>query len=532
MAKTFNVTGDCKPDIHYMVNINRQLSEIKELVDSGKYFTINRARQYGKTTTLRALGRDLQSDYYVISLDFQTFGAAKFKNENTLAVSFASSFLRLLKRNGVIMTGDFLETVTHLKERIEKRPENFELKELFEELSDICGSACKPIVLMIDEVDSAASNQVFLDFLGQLRAYYIDRDVQPTFQTVILAGVYDVKNLRRRMRPDDEHKVNSPWNIAADFDVDMSLSEGGIAGMLAEYEDDYHTGMNISDMARSIYNETSGYPFLVSKLCKLMDEEVSTQKGSRAAAWTLDGFMDARHILVSEKNTLFESIIGKVINYPELDRMLKEHIFNGRSVTFTVSDPVIDLAAMFGIIKNVNGFVVPANKIFDTILSNYYLSLSKMRDLDIYKEALQDKNQFIDHGKLNMRLVLEKFTEHFTDLYGHKGEKFIEEEGRKYFLLYLRPIINGVGNYSMEALTRSLNRTDLSVYYNGEIFLIEMKIWRGPKYHETGENQLLGYMDDYHQNVGYLVTFNFNKKKAVGVKEVRIDGRILIEATI
>lgn len=65
MAKTFNVTGDCKPDIHYMVNINRRLSEIKELVDSGKYFTINRARQYGKTTTLRALGRYLQSDYFI-----------------------------------------------------------------------------------------------------------------------------------------------------------------------------------------------------------------------------------------------------------------------------------------------------------------------------------------------------------------------------------------------------------------------------------------------------------------------------------
>ena len=53
--------------------------------------------------------------------------------------------------------------------------------------------------LMIDEVDSASNNQVFLDFLAQLRAQYIERDIQPTFRAVILAGVYDVKNLRRKI---------------------------------------------------------------------------------------------------------------------------------------------------------------------------------------------------------------------------------------------------------------------------------------------------------------------------------------------
>ena len=52
---------------------------------------------------------------------------------------------------------------------------------------------------MIDEVDSATNNQVFLDFLSQLRGYYIHRTERPTFQSVILAGVYDVKNIKRKM---------------------------------------------------------------------------------------------------------------------------------------------------------------------------------------------------------------------------------------------------------------------------------------------------------------------------------------------
>ena len=82
-------------------------------------------------------------------------------------------------------------------------------------------------MLIIDEVDSATNNQVFLDFLAQLRLGYLTREKNPghpTFRSVVLAGVTDVKHLRARIHPDGESRVNSPWNIAADFDVDMSLS--------------------------------------------------------------------------------------------------------------------------------------------------------------------------------------------------------------------------------------------------------------------------------------------------------------------
>ena len=54
---------------------------------------------------------------------------------------------------------------------------------------------------MIDGADSAANNQVFLDFLALLRKYYIDRDNQAIFHPVILAGVYDIKNLKLKLRP-------------------------------------------------------------------------------------------------------------------------------------------------------------------------------------------------------------------------------------------------------------------------------------------------------------------------------------------
>ena len=57
--KRFNVTGICVSRKHYMVDISGKLAEIMKMVSHGEYFTINRGRQYGKTTTLFAIRDEL-----------------------------------------------------------------------------------------------------------------------------------------------------------------------------------------------------------------------------------------------------------------------------------------------------------------------------------------------------------------------------------------------------------------------------------------------------------------------------------------
>lgn len=376
MPKVYNTTAVCIPKEHYMVNLDERLKKIKVFVDAGKYFTINRARQYGKTTTLRALYLYLQGEYYVVSMDFQTFGSAEFQTETIFSRSFANSFLRSLKRNPVNKTEQLNEAMAQLEKSVASQNDFFALKALFEQLGDICAVSDKPIVLMIDEVDSALNNQVFLDFLAQLRAQYMERDIYPTFRSVILAGVYDVKNLRGKIRPEDEHRYNSPWNIAADFDISMSFSKNEIAGMLTEYEADYKTGMNVDEMAGLLFDDTSGYPFLVSRLCQLMDEVVCKKEtyGSKSAAWTKEGFYEAQRLILAEKNMLFESLSEKLVSYPELNDMLKSLLFTGKPIVFNYYEPSIGVASMFGFVKNKNGMLVVANRIFETWLYNFYLS--------------------------------------------------------------------------------------------------------------------------------------------------------------
>ena len=70
-----------------MVDLGSRLKEIKKMVDAGEYFVINRARQYGKTTMLRALGEMLKEEYIVVSMDFQRMGSAKFRTENIFSTA-------------------------------------------------------------------------------------------------------------------------------------------------------------------------------------------------------------------------------------------------------------------------------------------------------------------------------------------------------------------------------------------------------------------------------------------------------------
>ena len=49
--------------------------------------------------------------------------------------------------------------------------------------------------------------------------------------------------------------------------------------------------------------------------------------------------------------------------------------------------------------------MIPANRIFDTLLYNHFLSLDEMGSSDMYKASLQDKNLFIREGR---RIVYDK----------------------------------------------------------------------------------------------------------------------------
>ncbi|MDE6406705.1 MAG: AAA-like domain-containing protein, partial [Lachnospiraceae bacterium] len=407
------------------------------------------------------------------------------------------------------------------------------MDDMFKILSDMCRKNSRPIVLIIDEVDSAGNNEVFVKFLALLRGAYLKRDKTPTFHSVILAGVYSIKNLKLKLRPESEHQYNSPWNIAADFDIDMNFSAQQIAGMLLEYEVDYHTGMDIQAVADEIYAYTSGYPVLVSMICKRIDEKImgSDEFADVKKAWSKEGIEKAVIMMLKESNLLFESMVRQLDTYEDLYRIMEDILYCGKRIPFSLEEKSINLGFMFGFLKEENGHVAVANRMFEMCLLNLFMAKEAIRS-EVYTQGGSDRIGFIKNDMLDMDLVLKKFVEYFSEICGQKDTKFIEKNGRKFFLLYLKPIINGTGNYYLEAQTRDERRTDVIVDYRGEQFIVELKIWHGNEYNERGEQQLTEYLDYYHKDKGYMLSFNFNKNKTVGVKEIKAGNKTIVEAVV
>ena len=537
--KRFNTTGVCIPSKHYMVDLSERVEEIKKMVDAGKYFTINRARQYGKTTTLNALRQYLSDEYEVVGLDFQGIGDDGFQTEQ----KFVKAFCRQLKKKPGIYQRLPEAVRQELEEYLARTENEAALDELSISFIKWCSLSEKPVVLIIDEVDSATNNQVFLDFLAQLRDGYISRDTDETaaFQSVILAGVTDVKYLKRKIRPDDQHKVNSPWNIAADFDIDMSLSEAGIKGMLDEYEDDHRTGMDTAFIAKQIRDYTSGYPYLVSRMCQIIDEKLPSE-GFRTLneAWTERGITEAVKTILTEDNTLFDSLMGKLTNYPELNTQLERLLLQGDTIEYLPDNEEQKQLRMYGFIVNNHNTVAIANKLFEMRLYKKYVSESRFAE-ELRPDALDHKPEFIKNGELNVPLIMERFIERHEQIWGHpeetedaaqKTERFLEEEGRRRFLTYLSPIINGVGTYEIEPQTRTRKRMDIVIHYMEKRYIIELKIWRGERYNSKGEKQIIEYLDYWNLETGYMLSFNFNRKKEQGLKEVWIGNKLLYEGTV
>lgn len=72
-----------------MVDTKKRFRAIETLIDTGEYFTINRARQYGKTTTLFMIWRRLSDCYLVLPLSFEGLGDSAFVSEEAFVGTFA-----------------------------------------------------------------------------------------------------------------------------------------------------------------------------------------------------------------------------------------------------------------------------------------------------------------------------------------------------------------------------------------------------------------------------------------------------------
>ncbi|MGL4991584.1 MAG: GxxExxY protein [Sarcina sp.] len=503
--KLFNTTGICIEKKHYMVNINKKLREIVRLVQHDKYFVINRPRQYGKTTTLAKLEEILKTRYKVIKLDFEGVGSI-FNSE----LEFCRYFSQELK-NSLEINIEISKNLVELANTIDNITRN------------------KDVILIVDEVDKISNYSLFLEFLGTLRSLFLSRALEKksTFKSVILAGVHDIKNLKLKFRDGTDTRYNYPWNIAVNFNIDMSFSIQEISTMLIEYNNDNNLNLDIEILSKEIYKFTNGYPFLVSRICQIVDEEL-LYKNRRN--WRVEDVQKAIKILIEEDNTLFDDLVKNLENNKDLFEYIYSILVLGVPKLFNMKNPVTNIGYIYGyLIKDENGNSQVSNQIFKEVIYNYMISRANNNQISNYNF----KSNFItqDNG-IDIEKVLLKFQQFMKENYSTKDQDFLERHGVLLFLAFIKPIINGVGFDYKEVQISEERRLDIVISYNHHKYIIETKIWHGEIAHQNGLNQLKNYLEIENVSKGYLLIFNFNKNKKYTDNVYKLDDKYIFEVLV
>ena len=514
MTKEFNVTGTCFPDKHYMADVSTKFDVAINLAKKGKYFAINRPRQYGKTTMLYMLSDVLRQsgDYIVFNTSFEGIGDAIFNDEPT----FASGFVRVLGRYATAYA-------PHLADWIKGQSEKIDSLELVSDfITELVNKADKKVILLIDEVDKSSNNQLFVSFLAMLRNKFLERETFPTFHSIVLAGLYDVKSLKLKLRPNEEAKYNSPWNIAADFNVVMELLPHEIVPMLKDYCQEQNVTMDTEGVAEAIFYYTSGYPFLVSAMCKIVDEDIMPKKTERV--WTAFDIETAADKLIKAErsNTNFDTLIKNLENDADLYRIVYRLVIENEPFNHNIHDPIIHFGLQHGIFKNGTGLNIH-NRIYREIIANYMTSKTITSGQSLYLGTSEP--YLLAHNALDMRKVLLKFQELMKIEYSKKDDSFIERNGRLIFLAFLKPIINGKGYAFKEPEISEERRMDIAVSFFQHKYIIELKMWRGNVAHKKGLVQLGDYLERQHLEQGFLVVFEQNVEKTWKKGWIRANGK-------
>ena len=359
MAKYFNTAVTCDPKRHYMVDTTAKMKVFEGLIDQKCYFTISRARQFGKSTSLNWILWNMSDRYLVIPASFEKYSEKDWVDDKSFCKFFCTKVIDACSRYGD-------DSIINFWQRA-KRTSKFDFDVLSRKITDFCKKCGRKVVLTIDEVDQASNNDVFVRFLGMLRNMYLERekngDETCAFWTVILAGVYDVSNLKLKIRPQEGHQPNSPWNVATEYTLEMAFNPQEISTMLVEYENDYHIGFDIKEVSEEIYKYTSGYPVLVSRVCKEIDENLDRE-------WSKEGVLKAvKNIMKDNKFLILKHITKYMEAYHDLKTLLRAITLENFRINYYANNLPLELGRMFALIRpDANSQAQIHNLIFQQVL--------------------------------------------------------------------------------------------------------------------------------------------------------------------
>ena len=500
--RSFNTAGPVVAQDHYYIPpLERMdLDYVLNLIRQKKYFILHAPRQTGKTSALKALQDRLNSgaegDYRCLHVNVE---AGQVWRENIPEAMAA--ILRVLALGARKVFGD--DSLSELRREVlaEESPGTA----LFEILQRWAQAETRPLVLLIDEIDSLVGDSL-LSVLRQLRSGYEDRP-HAFPHSIVLCGARNVRDYRIQSASEGKTIAGgSGFNISAASlrlrDFDRAETEALLGQHTGE------TGQEFEPAAiERVYTQTAGQPWLVNALCAEACFKNPLGR-DRSCAITEHDILAAQEVLIETRVVHLDQLMDK-LREGRVQRVVEPMLSGAAYRSYTARD--------LGYVRDLGLIALDA----PPRIANPIYAEAVPRELTFatQKGLRQQAAWYVNaDGGLESGKLLEAFQQFFREHSEFWLERFAyKEAGPQLLQAFLQRVLNGGGRIVREyGLGRQ--RVDLLLQWprppGEQRIVIECKVRRGrlDKTLEEGLPQTAGYMDRCGADAGHLVILNRGEK--------------------
>jgi AAA+ ATPase superfamily predicted ATPase len=519
MRKFFNIAGPCVPEKHYILDPFRGIGDdLMYLIDTEQYFLIHAARQSGKTTLLKELAQQINTEgkYYALYCSLEAIERLTDPKEGMPEiVRKIESYIK-----GYGLPAGFAKDADY---------DNF-TNVLNTSFSDYCRLLDKPLVVLFDEADCLADDTL-ITFLKQLREGYISRPGIPFIHSVALVGMRNLRDYKDRIRSDSQTLGGaSPFNIVTEYINLGNFTSRELSELYMQHTQE--TGQIFqTEAVEYAFNQTQGQPWLVNAIARECVEKIC----KRDYTVTIDKKMVEQAIqnIILARGTHFDSLMKK-LREPRI-RNVVEPLILGEEVADRLSEDYL-YARDLGIIRDSKGEVEPANPIYAELIIRALNWNAQVFIQNAHKDYTVPR--YIKDGKMDMSFLLREFQEYWrenSEMWKdrYKKDLYQYDEAATHLVLqaFLQRVLNGGGHIIREMALGS-KRADLCVVYEGHKYPIELKILQNIRSRTKITEQILSYMDKVGENLGWLVIFDKDTEKSwdekIYMREEDVDGKKVV----
>ena len=516
--RSFNTTGPCNAEKHYMLPPEERLPDLASFVDENLYFVVHAARQTGKTTAMIAFAQQLRdagkAAVYVtlentgVFEDVERAEAGWVQEISEAALHQLPHALRPPPAALDVPTGSRLRTF---------------LARWAANLQDT------PVVLLLDEAD-VIHGEALVNFLRQLRAGFATRGAGAFPTSVALIGMRDLKDYLTLAK--DGAKVNpgSPFNVKKSSLTLRNFNEAEVGRLYAQHTTDTGQEFTPEAVERAFY-WTQGQPFLVNALAYQCVGYARQLDDPRLEGnITGDDIDTAKEKLILSRTTHLDSLSYR-LREPRIAPILQAILLGATGIRYDGDD--FQYAVDLGLVNpGARGGAEIANPMYREVLVR---QLSYNVQMNLPEPAWRWRTAA---GGLDMPALMREFQSWWRQdseiIVAEATEGYVEAAAQLAFMGFLQRVVNGEGRVRRE-FGAGRGRIDILLEYAGERHAIELKRVRPNDRAETirkeGIAQLSGYLDRLGLTEGWLVIFDQHTSKSwedrIWIEDVAEAGRVI-----